>query len=86
MDIRRIKVGDEFKFVNKKTKKRVNKRTLKRIKSLRIPPSYKKIKISNKANDKVQAIGQDEIGRKQYIYNKIDNLYLYSTYIILPKF
>ena len=70
MDIRRIKVGDEFKFVNKKTKKRVNKRTLKRIKSLRIPPSYKKIKISNKANDKVQAIGQDEIGRKQYIYNK----------------
>ena len=41
MDIRRIKVGDEFKFVNKKTKKRVNKTTLNRIKSLRIPPSYK---------------------------------------------
>ena len=70
MDIRRIKVGEEFKFVNRKTKKRVNKRTLIRIKSLRIPPSYKKIKISNKANDKIQAIGQDELGRKQYIYNK----------------
>ena len=37
---------------------------------MRIPPAYNKIKISKKANDKVQAIGVDEAGRKQYIYNK----------------
>jgi len=69
MDIRRIKVEEEFKYINMKTKKRVNNRTLTRIKSLRIPPSYKKVKISNSANDKVQSIGVDELGRKQYTYN-----------------
>ena len=69
MDIRRIKVEEEYKYINRKTKKRVNKRTLNRIKSLRIPPSYKKIRISNSAKDKVQAIGVDELGRKQYTYN-----------------
>jgi len=69
MDIRRIKVEDEYKYINRKTKKRVNKRILNRIKSLRIPPSYKKIRISNNAKDKVQAIGVDELGRKQYTYN-----------------
>ena len=56
MDIRRIRVDNEFKYINKKTKKRVNKRIVKRIKSLRIPPNYKKVKISNKPNDKIQAI------------------------------
>jgi DNA topoisomerase I len=69
MDIRRIRVDEEFKYINSKTKKRVNKKTLNRIKSLRIPPSYKKVKISNSANDKVQSIGVDELGRKQYTYN-----------------
>ena len=48
MDIRRIKVEDEYKYINRKTKKRVNKRILNRIKSLRIPPSYKKIRIRSK--------------------------------------
>jgi DNA topoisomerase I len=69
MDIRRIKVEEEYKYINRKTKKRVNKRTLNRIKSLRIPPSYRKIRISNNAKDKVQSIGVDELGRKQYTYN-----------------
>tara|TARA_B110000261_G_C13059143_1_gene347438 strand:- start:393 stop:1418 length:1026 start_codon:yes stop_codon:yes gene_type:complete len=69
MDIRRIRVGGEFKYINNKTKKRVDKRTLKRIKSLRIPPKYKKVKISNKLNAKVQAIGVDDLDRRQYIYN-----------------
>ena len=69
MDIRRIRVDDEFKYIDKKTKKRVNKRHLKRIKSLRIPPSYKKVKISSNPKTKVQVIGIDDLGRKQYIYN-----------------
>lgn len=69
MDIRRIRVDDNFKYINKKTKKRVNKKNLKRIKSLRIPPSYKKVKISSDPKSKVQVIGEDDLGRKQYIYN-----------------
>ena len=71
MDIRRIKQDDSFVFINKKTRKRIkNQNTLKRVKSLRIPPAYKKVKISASKNSKVQAIGEDEAGRKQYIYNK----------------
>jgi DNA topoisomerase I len=71
MDIRRILVEDQFKYIDRKTKRRItDKKTLKRIANMRIPPAYKKIKISKKANDKVQAIGVDEAGRKQYIYSK----------------
>ena len=71
MDIRRILVDDQFKYIDRKTKKRItDKKTLQRINNLRIPPAYKKIKISKKANAKVQAIGVDEAGRKQYIYSK----------------
>lgn len=71
MDIRRILVNKEFKYIDKKTKKRItDKKTLKRINKLRIPPAYKKIRISKKYNDKIQAIGIDDAGRKQYIYSK----------------
>ena len=69
MDIRRISVNGEYKYVDKERKRIKNKRTLKRINSLRIPPGYSKIKISKKANSKVQAIGIDSLGRSQYIYN-----------------
>tara|TARA_B100000767_G_scaffold49810_1_gene44849 strand:+ start:1014 stop:2006 length:993 start_codon:yes stop_codon:yes gene_type:complete len=71
MDIRRIKVDEIFRYVDKKTKKRItDKTTLKRINNLGIPPGYKKVKISKKKNDKIQAIGTDDAGRKQYIYSK----------------
>ena len=69
MDIRRISVNGEYKYVDKDRKRIKDKKTLKRIKSLRIPPAYNKIKISKKANSKVQAIGIDSLGRSQYIYN-----------------
>ena len=67
MDIRRIRADDEFKYADKKTKKRVNKRHLKTTNHC-IPPSYKKVKISSNQT-KVQVIGIDDLGRKQYIYN-----------------
>ena len=71
MDIRRIKVEDQFKYIDRKTKKRItDKKTLKRINEMRIPPGYSKVKISKKANDKIQATGIDEAGRKQYVYSK----------------
>ena len=71
MDIRRILDGDKYFYIDSKTRKRIkNKRTVKRIRKLNIPPAYKKVKISSKNNSKIQAIGEDELGRKQYIYNK----------------
>ena len=71
MDIRRIKVEHQYKYIDKKTKKRItDKKTLKRIKEMRIPPGYSKVKISKKAKDKIQATGIDDAGRKQYIYSK----------------
>ena len=69
MDIRRISVNGEYKYIDKDRKRIKDKRTLKRINSLRIPPGYNKIKISKKASSKVQAIGVDSLGRSQYIYN-----------------
>lgn len=38
--------------------------------SLRIPPNWKDVKINKNKNAKVLAIGTDEKGRKQYIYNE----------------
>ena len=61
----------KFAYVYSKTKKRVKEpNVLKRIKSLRIPPGYSNVIISSKKNSKVQAIGEDEKGRKQYVYSK----------------
>lgn len=71
MDIRRIRVEDKFKYIDRKTKMRItDKKTLKRINNMRIPPAYKKVKISKKSTDKIQAIGIDDAGRKQYVYSK----------------
>ena len=40
------------------------------INDLYIPPSYKDVKINLNKNEKVLAIGYDNKGRSQYIYNK----------------
>jgi DNA topoisomerase I len=40
------------------------------IKDIYIPPAYDDVKISKDITEKVLAIGTDEKGRKQYIYNK----------------
>lgn len=70
MDIRRIKLGKKFTYVDGTKKKVQNKSLLKRITKMRIPPMYKKVKISRNPSNKVQAIGIDDAGRKQYIYSK----------------
>jgi len=40
-----------------------------RLSTLYIPPAYKDIVIAKSANNKIQAIGTDTRGRRQYIYN-----------------
>ena len=83
MDIRRVsqhgftknktrKKKDHIKFVyiDKHTKKIIrNKKILEHIAALNIPPAYKKVVISSKPRSKVQAIGTDDKGRRQYIYS-----------------
>ena len=59
-----------FIYKNKISKKVVNDtKTLKRIKSLKIPPAYTNVTISNDPNSKVQSIGTDTKKRKQYTYH-----------------
>lgn len=74
MDVRRSLVDSKtkkFRYFHKSTKKAIkSKSTLLRIKTLRIPPDYRKVRISNSDRSKVQAIGEDNKGRKQYIYHR----------------
>lgn len=46
-----------------------SKGALTRIQSLAIPPAWTEVQISPHASDKVQAVGYDAAGRKQYIYH-----------------
>ncbi len=52
------------------TYKGANAEDLERIKSLRIPPNWKNVKIDKLSKSKIQATGYDSKERKQYIYNK----------------
>ena len=74
MDLRRKynNTKKNFIYYNKKTKKTVpqNSRLHKKISQIGIPPAYRNVKISSNMNDKVLAIGTDDMGRKQYIYSK----------------
>lgn len=66
-------------------------KTLKRISELRIPPAYQEVRISSNTNHNLQAIGIDNKGRAQYIYNKkfvrirgkkkFQELIIFGTYI-----
>ncbi|MBA4156020.1 MAG: DNA topoisomerase IB [Gemmatimonadetes bacterium] len=46
-----------------------SKAALSRIHSLAIPPAWKDVEIAPSSSAKVQAVGYDAAGRKQYIYN-----------------
>jgi DNA topoisomerase-1 len=62
--ITRKKIGGQFIYNG------ANKEDLERIKSLRIPPNWKNVKIDKFSKSKLQATGYDSKQRKQYIYNK----------------
>lgn len=56
-----------FHLVNNKVA--TDKDLLKRLSSIYIPPAYKDIVVAKSANNKIQAIGTDKRGRRQYVYN-----------------
>ena len=64
------KKTQKFSYKNKMSKKVVSDpKTLERIKSLKIPPAYTDVVISNNPNSKIQSIGVDTKKRKQYTYH-----------------
>ena len=85
MDIERHKKGKNFYYI-KNNQIIKDPDILERIKKLVIPPAWKQVLISSNPNDKVQCIGYDDKGRKQYKYNtefikeQTDNKY-YNTLI-----
>ena len=64
---------------NTKTKKKIfhlvnnristDKTLVNRLESIYIPPAYKDIVVAKSASNKIQAIGTDDRGRRQYVYN-----------------
>ena len=46
-----------------------DKELVKRLESIYIPPAYKDIVVAKSPNNKIQAIGTDAKGRRQYVYN-----------------
>jgi len=56
-----------FHLVNNKIA--TDKHLVKRLTSIYIPPAYKDIVVAKSANNKIQAIGTDNRGRRQYVYN-----------------
>ena len=49
--------------------KKLTKKHTERLDKLYIPPAYQNLLLAKSPNNKVQVIGEDAYGRKQYIYN-----------------
>lgn len=71
---RRVKSVDpegkiEFEYIDSRGKVIDDPEVLQYIHSVRVPPAYKKVVINLKPDSKVFAKGEDDAGRRQYIYN-----------------
>jgi len=65
--IKPLKTKKLFHVINNKIA--TDKKLINRLSSIYIPPAYKDIVVAKSANNKIQAIGTDKRGRRQYIYN-----------------
>ena len=61
------KTKKKFHIINDKVV--TDQELIKRIESIYMPPAYKEVVIAKSENNKIQAIGTDIRGRRQYIYN-----------------
>jgi DNA topoisomerase-1 len=57
----------QFHIINNKVVTDAN--LIKRLESIYIPPMYKDLVVAKSENNKIQAIGSDSRGRRQYVYN-----------------
>jgi DNA topoisomerase I len=92
LKIKRIstsKKSKKFKYVTRNNKEIDDRDIIQRINKLRIPPAYKNVLIAKNEDSKLQAVGYDSKGRKQYIYNKEyveqNSLIKYEKYLILGR-
>ena len=65
----RQKLNGKWSYYDLNGKRITDNNKIERIEALVIPPAWKKVWISPKANGHIQATGIDEKGRKQYIYH-----------------
>lgn len=68
MNITRRKENNNFTYFLK-NKKITNRNVINTINSFKIPPAYNNVLINENFNDDILATGNDDKGRKQYIYN-----------------
>lgn len=66
---RKLNKNKEYEYFYIKSKKPISKQDLKRIKDLKIPPIWTNVWISTDKLSKIQVIGVDIKGRKQYLYH-----------------
>lgn len=69
MKVTRQVSGKNFSYIDNKKEKLKDKEKLNYIKSLVIPPAWTDVEITTNKSAKILAIGRDQKGRKQYIYN-----------------
>ena len=67
--IYRKKINDKFIYYYIKNDKEVSQEDFNRIKKLGIPPAWENLWVSNDPKSKIQAVGIDNKGRKQYKYH-----------------
>ena len=84
------KKSKKFKYVDQTGTVIKNKKELERINKLVIPPNYKNVLISKTKKSNIQAIGYDDKGRRQYVYNKTytqkNSDRKFKNYVILGKY
>jgi DNA topoisomerase-1 len=61
--------GKGFRYLDADGNRIRDKDVLARLEGLAIPPAWSRVEIAATPGAKVQAVGYDEAGRKQYIYN-----------------
>ncbi len=69
MKLTRQVSGKSFSYFNNNQEKIKDKDKIKYIKSMVIPPAWTDVEITTNKRAKILAIGRDQKGRKQYIYN-----------------
>jgi DNA topoisomerase I len=66
---RRLGSRRQFRYEDSRGRQITDEAALARIDALRIPPAWKDVWISPRANAKLQATGVDKAGRRQYLYH-----------------
>jgi DNA topoisomerase I len=67
--IRRVRRGRGFSYVDEEGTRIEDSELLERIKTLAIPPAWTEVWICPHPRGHIQATGQDDAGRKQYLYH-----------------